>query len=583
MARFSSYTDSKGKPLALSGKKERDTCFHASMSRVLSIPALVFFVFYSAVALADDLDGVKNGVVKITSTVDGRNRVGTGVVVKTDGNIVYIMTVSHVIEGDPAPKITFHSQPNRKHAAQVIGIDARNPKGLASLMVQVDLPERIQPLKFEQRSEAHSGESVMLIGFPRIPPVPWAVTRGNVTGQVGSDLIISGKASEGNSGGPVIVDDEIIGVVTEVTEDFVYAVPVIIARVALNGWGISLEEKLSESIAQIPQPRIAAEPPSDTSTIEETGVGSSPITEEETASPETSHQKDDSSMVLIPSGKFLMGSEPDEVCEWDSVVKFDICLPERNADYTPQHEIMIDQFYLDVHEVTMEQFNKFIKETGYTSTVEQKGRQMAVVEKSKFIFGKSRESDTVENADWLRPLGNAQGAIETLPNHPVIQISWFDAQRYCEWLGKRLPTEAEWEYAARAGTTTKHWWGNQTPSSKVGNLPDRTFKVVFDKETDFERFDDGVARLSLVGTGSPNPWGLYDMAGNVWEWTKDWYDPKYYSESLSKNPSGPETGSDKVKRGGSWYAYQALKVRAHQPPEDSDDQTGFRCARDVEE
>ena len=85
-------------------------------------------MFYSAFALADDLDGVKNGVVKVSSTVDGRKRVGTGVVVKTDGNIVYIMTVSHVIEGDPAPKITFHSQPNRTHAAQVIGIDARIQK-----------------------------------------------------------------------------------------------------------------------------------------------------------------------------------------------------------------------------------------------------------------------------------------------------------------------------------------------------------------------------------------------------------------------------------------------------------------------
>ena len=184
------------------------------------------------------------------------------------------------------------------------------------------------------------------------------MTRGNVTGQVGSDLIVSGKASEGNSGGPVIVDDEIIGVVTEVTEDFVYAVPVIIARVALNGWGISLDDNTHESTAEIPsvekQPVIAAESSSQASTEEKELAPSSSTTESTTDSPKTTEKNDKDSMVLIPGGKFLMGSKPDEVCEWDSVVKFDICLPERNADYTPQHEIMIDQFYLDVHEVTME-------------------------------------------------------------------------------------------------------------------------------------------------------------------------------------------------------------------------------------
>lgn len=554
----------------------------------LAVMVLLFIVAAMGQALADDLDGLKDGVVKITSTLDGRSRVGSGVIVKTDGKVAYIVTVSHVIEGDPSPQISFHGKPNRKYPGEIIGLDARNPKGLAVLMVQASsLPDGIHPLVFDQAIGSHAGEDVTLIGFPRLPPVPWAVTRGIVTGQVGQDLILSGKASEGNSGGPVIQNDRVIGVVSEVTDGYVYAVPVVIAKVALRGWNISLDEGSGVPHAELPvaesTPAIAAESSSRTTDAKkETGPGLSPSIEESLkVQLDTIDAKDGASMVLIPGGQFMMGTRPDDVCEWDSIVKVEFCVQGRNADYAPRHKITLDEFYLDTQEVTVERFGQFIKDTGYTSTVETQGRQTALVEDSTLFFGKSWESDTVKGANWQRPLGETQDTPETLPNLPVVQISWFDAKQYCEWAGKRLPTEAEWEYAARAGTTTEHWWGDQEPRELVGNLPDTTFNTVFEKEINFESFDDGAARLALVGTGRANPWGLHDMAGNVWEWTNDWYDPRYYQESLQRNPPGPAMGDEKVKRGGSWYVYQALKIRAHQSPDDSDDQTGFRCARDA--
>ncbi|WP_447969490.1 SUMF1/EgtB/PvdO family nonheme iron enzyme [Nitrospira sp. M1] len=554
---------------------------------LVGVMGLLFVVPGMGEVLADDLNGLKDGVVKITSTLEGRSRVGSGIIVKTDGKVAYIVTVSHVIEGDPAPQISFHGKPNRKFPGEIIGLDSRNPKGLAVLMVQAPaLPTGVQPLLFDQAIGSHAGEDVTLIGFPRLPPVPWAVTRGVVTGQVGQDLILSGKASEGNSGGPVIQDDRVIGVVTEVTDGYVYAVPVVIAKVALRGWGISLEEGSGMPLAKLPKEEPSSDIATESSTRriepEKDVILNLPPGESVTDVPGTIDGKDGGSMVLIPEGTFFMGTRPDDVCEWDSIVKVEFCVQARNADYAPQHTVTLDTFYLDIYEVTVERFKKFIKDTGYSSTVETKGRQTAVIEAATFFFGKSWEAETVEEADWQRPLGKSQDGTDVLPHHPVVQVSWFDANAYCEWAGKRLPSEAEWEYAARAGTVTKHWWGDQVPREQVGNLPDTVYQATFEKETEFESFDDGVARLALVGAGKANPWGLFDMAGNAWEWTNDWYAPSYYQESPQRNPPGPATGAERVKRGGSWYAYQELKVRAHQAPEDSDDQTGFRCAQGVE-
>lgn len=286
------------------------------------------------------------------------------------------------------------------------------------------------------------------------------------------------------------------------------------------------------------------------------------------------------SMVQIQGGTFWMGSAPDETCEWDSIFKVDFCLPERNADYAPRHQMTLKGFWVDAHEVTNQEYERFVQATGHTGKGEKAGTRSALIETSSLFFGKKWKVERVEQADWKQPYG------KTIPDKdraslPVVQVSWYDAQAYCQWQGKRLPTEAEWEYAARAGTTTRHWWGEGKPEkARVGNLPDASLKTHFDLDPVFPEYDDGSIRPAAVGSYEPNAWGLYDMAGNVWEWTADWYDFAYYQRTPEGNPLGPPGGTEKVKRGGSWLQYKALKSREKQPPENSDDQTGFRCAKD---
>ena len=162
-------------------------------------------------------------------------------------------------------------------------------------------------------------------------------------------------------------------------------------------------------------------------------------------------------------------------------------------------------------------------------------------------------------------------------------MSWEDAKAYCEQYGKRLPTEAEWEYAARAGTSTRNWWGNDPPGSRrVANIADVSTKDLFNNY--LASYNDGFVRTAPVGTMAANPWGLFDMIGNVWEWTADWYGEDYYSQSSQRNPKGPETGDYRVVRGGSWNnqpfnSRSAYRGGGH--PSVRNVTFGFRCLQDA--
>lgn len=217
---------------------------------------------------------------------------------------------------------------------------------------------------------------------------------------------------------------------------------------------------------------------------------------------------------------------------------------EGSAEELPIHEVSVDAFYLDQMEVTNRQYRQFVEATGYHS----EGR-------------------------WER------FATPGREGHPVVSVTWTDAQNYAAWAGKRLPTEAEWEYTARAGR----------PDAVYAT--DGDGKNASDTTSNFGTFDIPPKTEPLEGiqtkpiTSYPaNPWGLYDMAGNVAEWCADWYDPYYYKVSPRENPTGPAFGRGRVLRGGSWNDqknYLRISHRVGMPPGSIAFVIGFRCASDV--
>jgi sulfatase modifying factor 1 len=281
--------------------------------------------------------------------------------------------------------------------------------------------------------------------------------------------------------------------------------------------------------------------------------------------------KDGAPMLLIPAGEFMMGSV-------SAAATFDYWPIE--GDEEPVHRVVLDAFYLDKFEVTNRLFQKFVQHTGYQTTAEREGKAMAYVLKNR-----KWEGVEVSGANWRQPEGAETVFVSGREEHPVVSVSWHDAESYCRHYGKRLPTEAEWEHAARAGTHTEYWWGDGSHDSRLlTNVADRAAKRYFSGWTIITDYDDGYARTAPVGSFQPNSWGLHDMLGNVWEWVVDWYDENYYRNSPSRNPTGPSSGRLKALRGGSWI--NGLKdaraaTRSWSYPDTRGPIAGFRCAQDT--
>lgn len=311
-------------------------------------------------------------------------------------------------------------------------------------------------------------------------------------------------------------------------------------------------------------------------------------------------------MVWVPGGEFAMGSDDTEA----------------KRDEKPPHRVRVDAFWLDATPVTNRQFREFVEATGYVTTAEKAPTLAEIMSQvppgtppppasvlvpASLVFKPSESPISLRSnrawwewkpgASWKHPLG-PESNLDGKDDHPVVQVSWFDAVAYAKWAGKRLPTEAEWEFAAYGGNASgkngiKYIWGNDefsenNPQANIwhGEFPYKSTKP------------NGYIGTTSVKTFKPNPYGLYDMAGNVWQWCSDLYHVDHYTEEAKKelcvNPKGCSSSLDPeepyatkhVHRGGSFLCHDSyckgyrITARMKTCPDTSLNHLGFRCAMD---
>lgn len=311
---------------------------------------------------------------------------------------------------------------------------------------------------------------------------------------------------------------------------------------------------------------------------------------------------DTSNMVMVEGGVFEMGDDKERA----------------RADEMPKHLVKVSSFYMDITEVTNAQFKAFVDATGYVTIAEQEidieelMKQLPpgtpppapeLLQPFSLVFKAQQEGrevyypsewwEMIPGANWRQPQGPGS-SIEDKLEHPVVHVAWYDAIAYCKWAGKRLPTEAEWEYAARSGKNkrTQYPWGNDSIAPHNANYWQGTFPIA-------NQIEDKYLRTSPVKTFEPNELGLYDIAGNVWEWTADWYHFQHYfqqsKQDLPLNPEGPSQSFDpdeptvpkKVIRGGSFLCNDSycsgyrVASRMKSSPDTGMEHTGFRCVADI--
>jgi formylglycine-generating enzyme len=253
----------------------------------------------------------------------------------------------------------------------------------------------------------------------------------------------------------------------------------------------------------------------------------------------------------------------------------------------PVHEVVLQPFAIDRYAVSNTRFGEFVDSTSYVTDAERYGWSFVFAGLLPDDFPPTRAVAQapwwrqVYEADWRHPEG-PQSATDGRADHPVLHVSWNDAQAYCAWSGTRLPSEAEWEYAARAGATTPFPWGEELQPAGVHRMN------VF--QGDFPRHNsgaDGYLATAPVDAFPANAFGLHNVTGNVWEWCADWFDAGFYARSPRNDPRGPEGGERRVVRGGSYMCHHSycrryrVSARYCSEPESSTGNIGFRVACNV--
>jgi formylglycine-generating enzyme required for sulfatase activity len=274
-------------------------------------------------------------------------------------------------------------------------------------------------------------------------------------------------------------------------------------------------------------------------------------------------------MVSLEGGEFMMGTEAPGGYPRDGE--------------GPVHRVRLSPFRIDPNAVTNDRFAGFVDATGHVTDAERYGWS--------FVFGGLLPDDfeetravaqspwwrQVHGAEWRHPEG-PQSGLDGRGDHPVVHVSWNDAQAFCEWSGTRLPTEAEWEHAARGGLAGHHFpWGDELEPDGEHRM--NVFQGTFPGENSCA---DGYAGTAPADSFPPNGYGLHNMTGNVWEWCADWFDPGYYAGSPVDDPPGPPSGTHRVMRGGSYLCHASycnryrVDARSANEPDSSTGNLGFR-------
>jgi formylglycine-generating enzyme len=256
---------------------------------------------------------------------------------------------------------------------------------------------------------------------------------------------------------------------------------------------------------------------------------------------------------------------------------------------TPVHEVELPAFSIDATTVTNAQFAAFVADSGYVTEAERLG--VSAVFHLAFHGARGDVLHAVsgapwwlavKGASWRRPEGPGS-SVDARQDHPVVHVSWNDAQAYCQWAGKRLPTEAEWEYAARGGLNrARYAWGDHL--AERGAWPCNIWQGDFPITNTLE---DGHLTTAPARSYSPNGFGLWQMTGNVWEWCSDWFAADYYARSPRRRPAGPPHGVSRVMRGGSYLCHESycnryrVAARSSNTPDSFSANIGFRCAGGV--
>jgi formylglycine-generating enzyme len=278
-------------------------------------------------------------------------------------------------------------------------------------------------------------------------------------------------------------------------------------------------------------------------------------------------------MVHLDGGESFMGTDGPWAYEGDGEA--------------PVHRVRLSPFWIDTTAVTNDAFGAFVDATGHATDAQRYGWSFVFAGLLPDDFEETRAvAQTpwwrqVYGADWKHPEG-PQSSIDDRADHPVVHVSWNDASAFADWCGKRMPTEAEWEFAARGGLERKLFpWGNDLEPDGQHRM--NVWQGKFPTENSLA---DGYLGTAPVDAFPPNGYGLHNTTGNVWEWCADWYDPGYYRNTPEDDPTGPEHGTSRVMRGGSYLCHASycrryrVGARSANEPESSTGNLGFRCVRD---